>query len=194
MMTRVSMIVTLGLCLAGGAAMAQQVNQVSLEASYLGAPTDWCPADAGVPLIINMVGPDVIKAPDGWPVQVRERRAGQLGGVVASEETTASLQRRRTATDAEVIGRFSASFRACQTPWTTPRPVGTWQVTANDGSELAAGDLGDTPVGYLTLPFFRSVGRDTEAHFAKFGERSFFTADRPNVTTSQTFVVETHKE
>jgi hypothetical protein len=177
----------------GGSVAAQEANEVFLDATYLGAPTDWCPADAGVPLVIKMDGPDIITTPKDWPRTVRVRRGGKTSVVVGSEEYTRSLQRRRDF-DTEVIGRFSAEYRVCQDPWSTPRVEGRWRLKASDGSELDAGDLDDAWFGLSSLPFFRRVSTFSDGYFAKIGDRVFFTADSPNVTTSQTFAAGTDKE
>ena len=176
----------------GGPVAAQEANEVFLDATYLGAPTDWCPADAGVPVVIKMDGPDIIPTPDDWPRMVRVRRGGRIS-YAGSEENTHSLQRRLF--DTEVIGRFSAEFRVCQDPWNTPRVEGHWRLRASDGSELDAGDLVGGPwPGYFTLPFFHPVDAFSDVYYAKIGDRAFFTASRPNVTTSQTFAAGTDEE
>jgi hypothetical protein len=181
------------LIVVGGSVAAQEANELFLDATYLGAPTDWCPADAGVPVVIKMDGPDIIATPEDWPRTVRVRRGGRIS-YVGSEKNTASLQRDRDDFDTEVIGRFSAEFRACQDPWSTPRVEGRWRLTASDGSELDAGDLDEALPGHLWLPFFRRVGAFSDVYNAKIGDRAFFTASRPNVTTSQTFAAGTDKE
>lgn len=174
----------------GGSVAAQEANEVFLDATYLGAPTDWCPADAGVPMVIKMDGPDIITTPEDWPRTMRVRRGGRIG-ITFREETNPWL---RDTFDTEVVGRFSAEFRACQDPWSTPRVEGRWRLKASDGSELDAGDLDDALPGHLGLPFFRRVGAFSDVYNAKIGDRAFFTASRPNVTTSQTFAAGTDKE
>ncbi len=194
MKTRLILVSFLPLLAVGGAASAQETNEVSLVAVYLGAPTDWCRADDGVPLAITMNGPDIVATPEGWPVTVRERRGTQSSGVVLSAKGTASLQRRLGLTDAQVIGRFSADFQACQNPWNTSRVTGTWHLTAADGAELDSGRLDEQTVDLFSLPFFQRASRYSDALYATFDERQLFTADYPKITTSQTFAAETDKE
>ena len=177
----------------GGPVAAKEANEITLAATYLGAPTNWCPANAGVPVVIKMDGPDIFATPEDWPRTVRVRRGGKVS-TVSSEEYTTSLKRDRDAFDTRVIGRFTAEFRACQDPWTTPRVEGRWLLKASDGSELDAGDLHDARLGPFSLPFFRSAGRGQDIYYAKFGDCTFFTASLPNVTTSQTFAAGTQKE
>lgn len=177
----------------GSSAAAQENNEIFLDATYLSAPTDWCPADAGVPVVIKMDGPDIFATPEDWPRTVRVRRGGEVS-TVASEEYTISLERDRDEFHTRVIGRFSAEFRACQDPWSTPRVKGHWRLRANDGSELDTGDLDDARLGRFNLPFFRSAGARLNIYYAKIGDHVFFTAGLPNVTTSQTFAAGTDKE
>ncbi|MGB5558516.1 MAG: hypothetical protein WBN04_10950, partial [Paracoccaceae bacterium] len=73
--------------LAAGSAAAQETNQVLLDATYLGAPTEWCPVDAGVPLVVKMDGPDIIEGPKAWPRTVKVNRGGTVSRVVTGENT-----------------------------------------------------------------------------------------------------------
>jgi hypothetical protein len=177
---------------AGGPVAAQETNEIFLDATYLGASTDWCPADAGVPVVIKMDGPGIIPTPENWPSSVRVRHGGRTL-VVGSEEYTRSLQQRRVF-DTDVIGRFSAEFQACQNPWGMDRVEGHWRIKASDGSALAAGALDLRRHGYSNLRFFLRANPSSDIHYAKFGDQTFFTASLPNVTTSQTFAAGTDKE
>ena len=177
----------------GGSVAAQEANEVFLDATYLGAPTEWCPADAGVPVVIKMDGPDIFATPEDWPRTVRVRRGGQVSSV-SSEEHIISFERDRDDFHTRVIGRFSAEFRGCQNLSGTPRVEGRWRLKANDGSELDAGDLDEAWLGHFSLPFFESAGAGLSIYYAKIGDRAFFTASRPNVTTSQTFAAGTDEE
>jgi len=187
-------VIVMPLSAIGVAASAQESNEVVLDATYLGAPTDWCPADAGVPLVIKMDGPDIVKTPQDWPVTVRERRRGQSSSIVFSELNTSSLQRPRGDIDSEVIGRFSAEFQVCQDPWNTPRATGRWRLTADDGSQLDGGSFEENRRAFSSPPFFSRVSQGSDSLFTQFDERWLFTADRPKVTISQTFAAEPDKE
>ncbi|MGB3313315.1 MAG: hypothetical protein WBB85_02790 [Albidovulum sp.] len=181
--------------LAAGSAAAQEANQVVLDATYLGAPTEWCPADAGVPLVVKMDGPDIVEGPKAWPRTVKVNRGGNLQ-IVHTGENTASFNRVEDFGDeeAEVIGRFSADFRTCLSAWSSPRLTGTWSATATDGAELGSGTFENDYYGNIHLPFFRSVSGPSEAHYATFGDRKFFTAGRPETKITQTFAAEPDKE
>lgn len=180
---------------AAGSAAAQETNQVFLDATYLGAPTDWCPADAGVPLVVKMNGPDVIEGPKAWPRTVKVNRGGNLQ-IVHTGENTASFNHPEEfgGANAEVIGRFSSEFRTCHSAWHGARLTGTWKLTAPDGGELESGRFEDENSASLHLPFFRSVSGPSRAHFARLGDRQFFTADWPETKITQTFAAEPDKE
>lgn len=177
----------------GGSTWAQESDEVFLHATYLGAPTGWCPADQGVPVVVTMDGPDIVESPESWPVTVRENRGSQKTRVT-TEEWTSSLRRHRNVDDAEVIGRFSAEFRACQDPWNRPLATGRWRLSADDGSELDGGSIEDNWRAFSDLPFFRRFKSGSKSHVAKFGERQMFTASYPKITSSQSFAAETDKE
>lgn len=177
-----------------GFAAAQATDMVRLDATYLNAPTDWCAADMGVPLVITMDGPNVVAPPDAFPVTVRERRGTQSSGIVFSGQSTNSLRKKPDLSKAEVIGRFSAEVQGCHSLWTTFRVSGTWQLTRPDGAKLDAGRIEDESLGFSDLPFFKSVSQYSDAMFATLGERHVFTTGTPDVTLSQTFAAEPDKE
>ncbi|MFZ1726037.1 MAG: hypothetical protein WBO29_09205 [Albidovulum sp.] len=174
---------------------AQEANKVMLDATYLGAPTDWCPADAGVPMVMNMDGPDIIEGPKGWPKTVKVNRGGDLQ-IVHTGENTASFNRRDdfAGPNATVIGRFSAEFQTCYSPWSTPRFTGRWRLTASDGANIGSGEFEDARYGGMYLPLFRHVSGPANAQYAKFGDRMLFTATRPETMITQTFAAEPDKE
>lgn len=181
--------------LAAGPATAQEANKVFLDATYLGAPTDWCPVDAGVPLVVKMDGPDIIERPKAWPRTVTVNRGGMVSQVVTGENTE-SFKRPEDfeGPNAKVIGRFSAEFRTCHSAWRNPRPTGSWRLTATDSGELVSGTFEDYIFGGLHPPFFRRVGGATKGHFARFGDQQFFTAGELETTITQTFAAEPDKE
>ncbi len=172
--------------LAAGMAGAEDTNEVHLEATYLAAPTSWCAADQGVPVVVKMDGPDVIEGPEKWPRQIRVRRGGEAVDVDAHGEDIDAT--------APVIGRFSADLRACQNPWFTYQTDGRWRLLARDGSEIDSGEIEGTSFFGLSPPFFRKVGLESEAMYARFDDRVLFTKSRPEVTYSQTFAAGPDKE
>lgn len=187
--------VVLGLLLHGEAA-AEEVSDLSLDVTYLATPTDWCPADAGVPMRVAMVGPDIIRGPGELPRKVVERRGGRLD-ITHSAENTASFNRPDTfeGPNAEVIGRFSAEFQACLSALDAGRATGTWRLTGPDGLELETGALENEGLAFsIAVPFFRPVGGPLTAYYAQFGERLLFTAGKPESKTKQTFLAEPAKE
>lgn len=180
---------------ATGSVAAQEPNTVFLDATYLGAPTDWCTAEAGVPLVVKMDGPDIVEGPKAWPRTVKVFRGGELQ-IVHTGENTASFIRPDdfVGASAEVIGRFSAEFRTCHSAWHSPRLSGTWSVTTTDGGDLGSGSFEDDPSRSLHLPFFSPLGGPSKVHFARFGEQRFFTADQPATEITQTFAARSDKE
>jgi hypothetical protein len=188
------MAALVGSLLTAGSASAQEANEVLLGAAYLGAPTDWFPADAGVPLVVKMDGPDIIKGPKEFPRMVTERRGSSVR--VISGEFTASFNHSEdfVGPNAEMIGRFSAEFRTCLSPWSTPSATGTWRLSGNDGVDLDSGAFENESLFLIYLPFFRSVSGPSNAHYAEFGDRLLFTAGSPKITTTQTFLAKPDKE
>jgi hypothetical protein len=176
----------IGLALSGANA-AEHGNEVFLEATYLGAPTDWCPPDQGVPLVVKMDGPNIVESPEDWPRTVRVRRGTQSARITSNEETTVSLRQTRKFEFSTQIGRFSAELRTCQTPWSLTAVSGTWQLVGLDGSELSSGTV-DTGLGRLhDVPLFGNTGGRSSAMFAKFGNATLFTPTRPQVTRTIKF-------
>jgi hypothetical protein len=188
-------VLLLAFLFATGSVAAQEANTVFLDATYLGAPTDWCTAEAGVPLVVKMDGPDIVEGPKAWPRTVKVFRGGDLQ-IVHTGENTASFIRPEDFGDAsaEVIGRFSAEFRACHSAWQYPRLTGSWRLTRADGETMNSGTFEDAPPGILHLPFFHPVGGPSKAHFAEFGDQRFFTVDQPATEITQTFAAKSDKE
>ena len=180
--------------LAAGSAAAQEVNEVFLDASYLGAPTEWCPADKGVPLVVKMDGPDIVEGPKNFPKTVKERKGTSVR--IVDGERTASFMRPDdfAAADAPVIGRFFAEFQTCHSVWRSGRLAGSWRLTGTDGSDMGSGVFDDDYAGSLYLPFFRSVSGSSEAHYATFGDLRLFTAGTPETKITEMFLAKPGKE
>ncbi|WP_306114307.1 MULTISPECIES: hypothetical protein [unclassified Roseovarius] len=178
--------------LVADSATAQDVNQVFLSATYLGAPTDWCPTDAGVPVIVEMDGPDIIRGPQEPLKIVRERTGGKVKRVLTGEHT-GSLWNYVEA-DQTVIGRFTAEFQACYSLWHDKRVTGGWRLVGPEGVALDTGEFKDMRVFDFHLPFFRSAPGPSPIHFANFGNRFLHAVNRPEITITQTFAAEPDKE
>ncbi len=178
-----------------GSAIAQDDNQVFLDATYLGAPTDWCAAHAGIPTIVKMDGPDIVAGPTDFPRRVRVNSGGKVRDVVIGEYIGSFNHSSDFAgPHATVIGRFSAEFQICFSVWDTPRATGNWHLMGKDGSEEESGAFENEHVSSMYLPFFRGVSGLSEPHYAQFGDRRLFTATRPKTTTTQTFAADPDKE
>jgi hypothetical protein len=179
---------------AAGSVAAQAVDEILLDASYLAAPTAWCPANLGVPMTVKMDGPNIIKGPREFPRKITVRRGGSVQ--VVDGEFIASFNRPEdfAGPNAEVTGRFSAEFRTCFSPWDLPRVTGTWRLSGNDGSELDSGAFEDEFLGDLHSLFFKPVSGPSQAQYAKFGDRVLFSAGTAKVTITQTFLAKPDKE
>ena len=180
-----SKIAPVAFLLAAGSALADGDNDVFLDATYLAAPTEWCPAEEGVPVVVQMDGPDVIEGPAEWPRKIRVRRGGAAVEVDAIGEDIEA--------NAPVIGRFSANFRGCQTPWTVPRVSGVWKLMNESGSVIETGEF-TSGWSLAGQTLFRRVNRTSKSHFADLGDRVFYTAVEPEIMTNQTFAAETDEE
>lgn len=177
-----------------GMAAAQQGNEAFLDATFLAAPTDWCPADTGIPMVVKMDGPNIIEGPQTLPRQVRERRGASVRTIHSLDTASFNNPEDFIGPNAKVVGRFSAEYRTCFSPWTIPTATGSWQLSGNDGSDMEAGVLEDEVITDFNFPFFRSVAGSSNARSAQFGERLLFTAGAPDFTTTQMFLAKTDKE
>jgi hypothetical protein len=193
--TRVARAALLASVLGVGSVAAQDVSEVFLYADYLAAPADWCPADAGVPMVVKMNGPDIIKGPTQFPRTVRVNKGGSISEVYTGADTDSLNNSDDVAgPNAEVIGRFSAKFQGCVSAWDTTHITGTWQLSGSDGSDKESGSFENERIYGFDLPLFRNVSGPSKARYAQFGDRLLFTAGEPKVTITQTFLAEPDKE
>lgn len=179
---------------ASGLAAAQGTSEVLLDAKYLAAPTDWCPADAGVPMTVTLDGPDIIKRPNQFPTTVRERRGSSVRVINGANTASFNHPEDIAGPNAEVIGRFSAEFRTCFSPWEIPTLTGSWRLVAKDRANMDQGSFEAEYLGELHAPFFRAVSGSSTAYYAQFGDRLLFTAGQPMHTITQSFLAEPDKE
>ncbi len=176
-------------------AAAQADNTVNLDATYLGAPTDWCPSNAGVPLVVTMDGPDIVEGPKGWPKRVKVTKGGQVSNTISGENTTGFIQPEDyQGPFAKVVGRFSAEFRVCHSAWSALRLTGSWRLSSRDGGQALSGNFKDMSSIGLTPPFFLPAGGTVKAEFAKFGDATFFTAGRIKTNITENFAAKPDKE
>jgi hypothetical protein len=192
----VTAIVLSGVSITGAAASAQEAETVQLGIAILAAPTDWCPADKGVPMTGTMDGPDIIRGPEDFPRRVKVRK-GSEGYYYVDGENINSFAKDEdfVGPDAEVIGRFSAEFQSCFRAFGGNRASGNWTLVGLDGVVSQTGTFeGESLSPYFDGPFFRPVTGSSKAHYAKFGEDRLFTAARPVFETKQTFLAEPAKE
>jgi hypothetical protein len=179
----------------GAPAVAQDSGEMLLDVIFLAAPTDWCPADAGVPMTVAMNGPDIIQGPEDFPRKVMVRRGGDV--TMVDGENIISFKRAEdfAGQNAEVIGRFSAEFRSCVGAFGDTRANGTWTLKDLNGAIAEAGLIDDQFLSFpLSAPFFHPVTGTPEAYYAKFSDFRLFTAARPVAKTKQTFLAEPAKE
>lgn len=185
----------LGLSITGAMAVAQDASTVQLDVAFLAAPTDWCPADKGVPMTVSMDGPDIIRGPQDFPRGVTVRRGSEVT-FVDGENTNSFIRAEDfVGPNAEVIGRFSAEFQSCFSAFGDNRASGAWKLVGLDGVVSETGTFEDEYLSFsLSGPFFRPVSGSPKAYYAKFGEDRLFTAARPVAETKQTFLAEPDKE
>jgi hypothetical protein len=188
-------IVLSGVSITGAAASAEDAATVHLDVAYLAAPTDWCPAKAGVPMTVIMNGPDIIRGPEDFPRRVTVRRGSEVTYV--DGESTISFARDEdfVGPNAEVVGRFSAEFQSCFSAFGDNRASGSWTIVGLDSVVSETGTFEDEYLSFsFDGPFFRPVTGSPKAYYAKFGDFRLFTAARPVAETKQIFLAEPAKE
>lgn len=144
--------------LVAGPAVADAANVVRLHAAYLDAPTDWCAADAGVPIVMTIDGPDLfVGVPlSEQPTAVKVRRGGsdvqrvEVGrtdptelitryGTEGVHSSTSTTSVNVTPASVTPVGRFMAEVQVCQSLWPRERDEMAWRVVAADGRVAAEG-------------------------------------------------------
>jgi hypothetical protein len=179
----------------GVKAAAQDAGAVQLDVAFLAAPTDWCPADKGVPMTASMDGPDIIRGPGDFPRGVTVRRGSEATFVDGESINSFARNEDFVGPNAEVIGRFSAEFQSCFSAFGDNRASGSWTLV---GLDSVVSQTGTFEGEYLSFsfdgPFFRPVTGSSKAYYAKFGDFRLFTAARPVAETKQTFLAEPAKE
>jgi hypothetical protein len=189
------MIVLSGVSIAAATASAQDAGTVHLDVAYLAAPTDWCPADKGVPMTVEMDGPDIIRGPEDFPRGVTVRRGSEVTYVDGENTNSFARDEDFIGPNADVIGRFSAELRSCFSAFGDNRASGSWTLVGLDGVISETGTFEDEYLSFsLSGPFFRPVAGSPKAYYAKFGDFRLFTTARPVAETKQTFLAEPAKE
>jgi hypothetical protein len=184
-----------GVPIAAAAASAQDAGTVHLDVAFLAAPTEWCPADKGLPMTASMDGPDIIRGPGDFPRGVTVRRGSEVTYVDGENTISFARDEDFVGPNAEVIGRFSAEFQACFSAFGDNRASGGWAVEGLDGVVAETGTFEDEYLFLsLSVPFFQPVAGSPKAHYAKFGDFRLFTAARPVAETKQIFLAEPAKE
>lgn len=186
-----------GVSIMGAPASAEDAATVRLDVAYLAAPTDWCPADKGVPMTVTMNGPDIIRGPEDFPRGVTVRRGNEVTYVDGEHTISFARDEDFVGPNAEVIGRFSAEFQSCFSAFGGNSASGTWALLGDDGAILDSGSFEDEFLSVpLDVPIFRPVtgAGSSKAYYAEFGGLRLFTAARPVAETKQTFLAEPAKE
>lgn len=119
-----------GLALCGMSAHAQERDVVHLHARFLDTPTQWCPADKGVPIVETMDGPDVkgfIPRERNHFVRIRRGTSG-----LNDDEQTKDDAFYKTQSPAS-SGRFHAKANICFSLYGSDGS-GEWEV--RDGSKI----------------------------------------------------------
>ena len=169
---------------------AQEANEIIYRATYLGAPTEWCPTGDGVPVILSIDGPDIFEVSTEKANWVRERRGGE-------GRVERAFVGKKFDEGAKTIGRLGGEFRACQNPWRS-RWKGAWHVTGSTG-EIASGTYDENWAPQFRFPpveraYERATRKSSQSatRFLALGDRTFFTHGEPEEIRQ--IAVETDKE
>ena len=191
----ITAMVLSGVSIAGAAASAEDAATVHLDVAFLAAPTDWCPADKGLPMTATMDGPNIIHGPGDFPRGVIVRRGSEVTYVDGENTNSFARDADFVGPNAEVIGRFSAEFQSCYIAFGDNRASGSWTLVGLDREVSQTGTFEDEYLSFsFDGPFFRPVTGSPEAYYAKFGDYQLFTSARPIAETKQTFLAEPAKE
>lgn len=147
-------------------------------------------------MTVKMDGPDIIRGPEEFPRKVTVRRGSDV--TIANGENIASFNYAEDVLgkNAEVIGRFSASFEACVSAFSNSTSArGSWSLRGTDEVIMETGAIDDQTLSLpLLTPFFHPMSGPPNAYYARFGDRLLFTSGRPEAQTNQTFLAEPDKE
>jgi hypothetical protein len=181
--------------LAASPVYAEAADRMKIGLSYLATPTDWCPANAGVPIAVTVDGPDIIRGPGDRRRGVTVRRGSEVTYIDGENTNSFARDEDFVGPNAEVIGRFAAEFQSCFSAFGDNRASGSWKLVGLDGAVSETGTFEDKYLSFsLSGTFFRPVAGSPKAYYAKFGEFRLFTAVRPVDETKQTFLAEPAKE
>ena len=152
--------VVLSIALSTGVACAEGQDTVRIHASFQSAPTEWCQADQGVPVIVTVSGLTVYGMADAaaeLPLQVKVRRGGQpTERVEVGRVGVAELRSRRGTEVSTVEGLGLRSFKPrideltrlgtlfsetqrCHGLWHVPSGTANWRVENDDGETVMSG-------------------------------------------------------
>lgn len=175
---------------------AQEANRVFLDVIYLGTPTDWCPADAGVPAIVKMDGPNIIEEPKALLKSIKVNKGGKTTITYTSDQLVSlGIPQDVVDPNSRVIGRFSAEFQTCNGIWNQLHFTGAWSLTAINGSVLTSGTFEDRLNSSFEFPpFFEIIDGYSEARYAKLSDQLLFALGPVETKITQTFAAEPDKE
>lgn len=182
-------------------ASADESNSVFLHAAYLSEPTEWCSANAGVPAVITIDGPDVFvgEFDNAEPARIMVRRGGEaaervevgrigvsdvrVGGVGGSTDTQRLFPRMD---EVVFLGRLYVDLEVCQSFETKTAHRGAWRVEAPDGTVARSGEEeryltgGSHPLFHLYGPYPKAI---------RLREQTFVVKSQPKIVrTMEAFV------
>lgn len=177
--------------LAAGSATAQPANEVSLHAAFLSAPTEWCPAEKGVPVLLSADGPEVHASANFQQSAIVRIRRGGVGteevevSPLEIDELRSGRGVERVSTtrlyprveEAEPLGRLSATFRICETFWSKEITSGVWTITAPDGTVVRSGETSRKYMWGAEHPLLNLLGRFPKA--AQLGDETILILAEP---------------
>lgn len=130
-------------------------NTMTVTATYLAEPTDWCAAEDGLPILYEIDGPTVYLAPREGAGTIAVRRGTSRHQI---EVRRSDVPTRRPAPGINLTtGKFTGTVRACQSPFSMSG-TGTWHVTGETGV-LTQGESNLRSRAFIgdTGPFFSEV-------------------------------------
>lgn len=197
---RGAILVSLALPLSS--AHAEDANLATVHARALSAPTEWCAADAGVPVIVTVDGPELYAGEylDRPPTVVKVRRGAdsierlELTGPGPHEnrvgrgsdfQTVGRIYPREE--ELRLLGRLRAEVRICDGIWTGGPGSASWSVVGSGGAVVRSGQTTVRSPLYFSHPFFDSSRRYPQA--IEVGEDTLFVMSEPRITkTMEAFV------
>lgn len=175
---------------------------VKIHVAYLDGPTEWCPADAGVPAVMTADGPAVfvgVEIAERSEVEVR-RGVGITERVEVGRPSVSQTRIRRgvdtqivrwpfrRTDEATLLGRLRVDIEFCQSFASQAVSSGTWRILAPDGTVVRTGNVEqrymDTWHSHPLFGYFRRFPAGIELG----GQKVIVMREPETVRTMEAFV------